>query len=73
MKMGRTRIVFIAAAFILLVGAVAWRSAFHVSKAADAAKAGPATNEPAETAPSITSRLMAATEWQWVVMGLSDL
>ena len=40
-RMGRTRIVFIIATFILLVGAIVWRSGFHVTKAADATKAGP--------------------------------
>lgn len=41
LKMSRTRLVFIVVTFIVLVAAVAWRSGFHVTKAADTTKGGP--------------------------------
>jgi multidrug efflux system membrane fusion protein len=40
LKMKRTRVVLIAVGATLLVAAIAWRSGYHVTKAADPAKAG---------------------------------
>jgi len=41
-KTRRSRLLLIAACAVLLVAAVAWRSGFHATKAADPAKAGAA-------------------------------
>jgi multidrug efflux system membrane fusion protein len=41
LKTKRARMTLIAACAVLLVAAVVWRSSFHVTKAADATKAGP--------------------------------